>query len=209
VDVYHVHRTVLAIGRRRSAYFANLFHYDVDDDGGGHCTRVELSGGAAEHFPDLLDYVYSSQAFAVTARNAVALLFLARAFQVQSLQIEVQDFIESDVRLDNFGLYLSEALYFAEEGVAHMVMDRCGREILLRMGSDPTLLSRTLMYPPLLSATFTCLDEKIEAAWGNLRRLHRTVLPPRGLIGDLAAWRRERSANKKRARGHTYAKQQE
>ena len=95
METYHVHRNILAIGERRSGYFANLFHYGIDD--GDHCTNIELSPRAATYFPDLLDYMYESKAFVLTTRNAVSLLFLAQAFQVASLQNKAEDFIEKDI----------------------------------------------------------------------------------------------------------------
>eukprot|EP00536_Pseudo-nitzschia_multiseries_P011878 jgi/Psemu1/326626/estExt_fgenesh1_pg.C_4300005 len=126
--IYNVHRNILAIGERRSGYFANLLHYRIDD--GNQCSRIELSSRAAAHFPDLLDYIYSSRAFAIRTRNAIALLFLAQAFQVVSLEVEVKSFIDKDIQLFNFGYYLSDALYFSEETVALKAIHTCEEGVM-------------------------------------------------------------------------------
>lgn len=179
VDTYHVHRNILAIGERRSAYFANLFHYGVDD--GDQCTRVELSSRAAAYFPELLDYIYSSQAFSIATRNAVALLFLAQAFKVSSIRSQVQAFIESDVRLNNFGYYMSEAIHFSDDMVALKVMDACGSEVL-QMCFDSSL-SRILRSS--FAASVSKAEETFLSTWDLFARFPRAALRCR--IGKITA----------------------
>jgi len=145
---YHVHRNILAIGERRSAYFANLFHYGIDD--GGSCTCIEISSGAAAHFPDLLDYLYSSSAFTVTTANAIALLFLSQAFQVSSLETTIESFITKDIKLRNVGHYLSDALYFGDESVAIKVIDKCEKEAMALLNDSPSLTK--IMSAPISSS---------------------------------------------------------
>ena len=128
VSTYFVHRNILALGQRRSGYFSTLFHYDIDD--GVRCTNIELSSRAAEHFPDILDYMYFSRAFAVTTNNAVPLLFLAQSLQVKSLLRLVETFLEDDMRkLFNFGKYLSDALYFSDPHIVGCIRDTGGKEV--------------------------------------------------------------------------------
>jgi BTB/POZ domain len=159
-ETYHVHRNILAIGSRRSVYFGNLFHYGIDD--GDHSTNVELNERAASFFPDLLDYMYGSTAFAICTRNAVALLFLSQAFQLPTLQQLVERFIERDVCLFNFGCYLSDALYYSDETMAMKVMDKCGNEVLQFCGNNQTL--STILRAPL-SSTAIKTKQKIQETW--------------------------------------------
>jgi BTB/POZ domain len=180
VDIYHVHRNILAIGERRSAYFANLFHYGIDD--GDHCTNVELSSRAAAYFPELLDYMYSSHAFSLATRNAVALLFLAQSFNVLSLQSNIFEFIERDIRPYNFGYYMSEGLFFCEERITLKAVETCEREVM-RMCSDTQLFS-VLRSP--LSASVASAEEKIQCAWVLVTRLPET-LAFRRRLGEIAA----------------------
>ena len=128
ISTYFVHRNILALGQRRSSYFSTLFHYGIDD--GDRCTNIELSSRAADHFPDLLDYMYFSRAFAVTTNNAVPLMFLAQSLQVKSLLRIVEDFLEDDVRkIFNFGKYLSDALYFSDPRIVGCIRDTGGKEV--------------------------------------------------------------------------------
>lgn len=153
--IYHVHRNILAIGERRSGYFANLLHYGIDD--GNRCSTIELSSRAADCFPDLLDYMYSSSAFEITTQNAMALLFLSQAFQVTALEGRVQSFIEKDIKLQNFGYYMSDALHFSDEGIAVKVISTCEQEaISLMKGVAPNVdlgLGKLLKVPLLSSIT--------------------------------------------------------
>jgi hypothetical protein len=128
---YHVHRNILAIGERRSGYFANLLLYGIDD--GNRCSCIELSSRGVDYFPDLLDFMYSSKAFAITTRNAMALLFLSQSFQVVALEARVKVFIEHDIRLGNFGYYMSDALHFSDETIAIKIISTCEKEAMSLM----------------------------------------------------------------------------
>lgn len=186
VDIYHVHRNILAIGRRRSGYFANLFHYGIDD--GNHCTNLELNERAASSFPDLLDYLYASKAFAVVTANAVALLFLSQAFQITSLQEYVEQFIESDIGFANFGCYLSDALYYSDEAMAMKVIDKCGNEVLQFCGNHQHL---TRILRTLLSSTATKAQEKVQETWSFLTGASKALSTPAisGLTRRTLQWR--------------------
>lgn len=151
---YYVHRNIVAIGERRSDYFANLLHYGIDD--GNRCSSIELSSRAADSFPDLLDFLYSSKAFSIKTSNAIALLFMSQAFQVVALEVRVKSFIDKDIKLHNFGYYLSDALYFRDETIALKVIDTCEKEVMLLMNHAAPSVDLGLdkiMKVPLLSST--------------------------------------------------------
>ena len=132
-QTYYVNRAVIAIGERRSCYFANILHYGIDD--GNRSSSIELSSRAAEYFPDLLDFMYSSKAFAITTRNAIALLFLSQALQVTSLESRVKLFIDEDIKLQNFGFYMSDALHFGDEKIALKAINTCEKEAISLMST--------------------------------------------------------------------------
>ncbi|KAG7348349.1 BTB/POZ domain containing protein [Nitzschia inconspicua] len=173
IETYHVHRNILAIGPRRSGYFANLFHYGIDD--GDRCTHVELNERVASFFPDFLDYMYASKAFTIATRNSIALLFLSESFQVTSLHQQVERFIESDINLVNFGWYMTEALYYSDEAMAMKVMDKCGNEVLQFCGNNQNL-SRLLRTP--LSSTTSKAREKVQDAWTFLTGASTALVAP-------------------------------
>ncbi|VEU33947.1 unnamed protein product [Pseudo-nitzschia multistriata] len=186
---YNVHRNILAVGERRSQYFANLLHYGIDDGGGS--SVVELAPRAAACFPDLLDFVYSSEAFCVTTRNAIALLFLARAFQVPSLEARAEAFVEKDLRLVTFGCYLADALYFSEEAVALRAMDACEREVLSllngRGGAERAKRPRglcKLLGVPLLASVLEA-EHRARTVWSVLTEERPGLGAKQALLGVL------------------------
>ena len=169
---YNVHRNILAIGERRSGYFANLLHYGIDD--GNSCSDIELSSRAATYFPDLLDFLYSSTAFDITTRNAIALLFLSQAFQVVSLETKVEKFIHADIKLSNFGYYMSDALYFSDETIAFKVIDTCEKEAMLLFNSPNIHLSSIILNVPILSSVLK-VEEKWKDIWLFLTQEKRSL----------------------------------
>jgi len=186
--IYNVHRNILAIGERRSGYFANLLHYGIDD--GNQCSRIELSSRAAAYFPDLLDYIYSSRAFAITTRNAIALLFLAQAFQVVSLEARVKTFIDQDIQLFNFGYYLSDALYFSEETIALKAIHTCEEEVVSLLSrntnGDATVdlgLYRIIKVP--LSSSLQHAGKKCQALWSFLSSAQHPIPVEKNILRNL------------------------
>jgi hypothetical protein len=169
---YNVHRNILAIGERRSGYFANLLHYGIDD--GNSRSDIELSSRAATYFPDLLDFMYSSKAFDITTRNAIALLFLSQAFQVVSLETQVEKFIHEDIKLYNFGYYMSDALYFSDETIALKVIDTCEKEAMLLFNSPNNRALSSILNVPILSSVLK-VEEKCKDIWSFLTQEKRSL----------------------------------
>uniref|UniRef100_A0A6U9XWS4 BTB domain-containing protein n=1 Tax=Pseudo-nitzschia australis TaxID=44445 RepID=A0A6U9XWS4_9STRA len=178
---YNVHRNILAIGERRSGYFANLLHYGIDD--GNQCSRIELASRAAACFPDLLDYMYSSKAFAITTKNAIALFFLSQAFQVVSLEAKTKTFIDKDIQLFNLGCYLSDALYFSEEKIALKAIDTCEKEVMSLLNYNNSNannnnsnanarvgLLKILRVPLLSSVSVLGAEQRCKSVWSFLSR---------------------------------------
>lgn len=183
--MYHVHRNILAIGERRSGYFANLLHYGIDD--GNQCSSIELSSRGVDYFPDLLDFMYSSKAFAITTRNAIALLFLSQSFQVVALEARVKVFIENDIKLDNFGYYMSDALHFSDETIAIKIISTCEKEAMLLMNDvTPSVdlgLYKILKVPMLSSAIKA--EHFCHGIWSFLTREQPLLQTKKNLIEKL------------------------
>ena len=174
---YHVHRNILAIGERRSGYFANLLHYGIDD--GNKCSSLELSSRAVAFFPDLLDYMYSSKAFAISTTNAIPLLFLSQVFQVVSLEASVKTFIDTDIKLYNFGYYMSDALYFSDETIALKVIDTCEKEAMMLFNNgnqNADLALSKILKAPLLSSV-TKADKLCQGVWSFLTNKQPNFTP--------------------------------
>eukprot|EP00592_Proboscia_alata_P011388 CAMPEP_0194384874 /NCGR_PEP_ID=MMETSP0174-20130528/76697_1 /TAXON_ID=216777 /ORGANISM="Proboscia alata, Strain PI-D3" /LENGTH=762 /DNA_ID=CAMNT_0039172445 /DNA_START=33 /DNA_END=2321 /DNA_ORIENTATION=+ len=110
---YHVHRTQLGVGQRRSEYFARLFRSKRSNPGDATVSRFELQPSAADAFATMLDYIYtipgSPLGEGVNSESAVALRHLATCFGIRSLFTDVTEFIQQDLNIKTAPVYLSEA----------------------------------------------------------------------------------------------------
>jgi hypothetical protein len=119
--------------------------------------------------------MYGSRAFSITTRNAIALLFLSQVFQVMSLQVEVEEFIEKDVKLSNFGHYMSETLFFNNEKVALKVLDTCEDEVMQLCSNQQGL---SWMLKGLIASSVLNIEEKGKNAWSFLMCVPKAIAAP-------------------------------
>mmetsp|Transcript_5658 Transcript_5658/g.7230 ORF Transcript_5658/g.7230 Transcript_5658/m.7230 type:complete len:477 (+) Transcript_5658:104-1534(+) len=127
--IYFVHRAQIAVGPRKSEYFANIFKRmnSYRDDGETrtdssdgrnnsvrNITKIELTPQAASCFPVMLDFMYSLEGtpLAITTESAVALRQLASSFGVRALFRETTDFIKGDLCPRTAVTYLIDAIHF-------------------------------------------------------------------------------------------------
>lgn len=106
---YHVHKAILGVGPRSSAYFATLFGTIVEvNEKKDSTSHINLERGDAQVFPVVLDYMYTGELDAST-QNAVALRSLARYFQCRELMRAANAFIQNDLKLETVPTYLLHA----------------------------------------------------------------------------------------------------
>jgi len=96
IDVYHVHKTAIAVGSQRCEYFvASIRHDGKLSKALSGVSRLQLYDLAADAVPDLLDFVYSKEGLCdLTTANATALLYLADYLDVHLLRKKVGVFLE-------------------------------------------------------------------------------------------------------------------
>ena len=82
--VYHIHKSEVGHGPRRSKFLAAKFDEDEHADVTDPNTEVYLPSRVAALFPEFLDYVYSDT-LQLTTRNVLALKHLANHFDVRAL----------------------------------------------------------------------------------------------------------------------------
>mmetsp|Transcript_29711 Transcript_29711/g.45453 ORF Transcript_29711/g.45453 Transcript_29711/m.45453 type:complete len:546 (-) Transcript_29711:70-1707(-) len=140
---YFVHRTQLAVGPRRSEYFAKLFkaydeqrnynhtvearddmNHSTEERSSPRVTKIELLPSAASAFPAMLDYLYSAPGspIDVDTKNAVALRHLASSFGIKPLFHETTKFIKNDLNSDTAHVYLIEAKIFQNAKVVQAAL---------------------------------------------------------------------------------------
>lgn len=152
---YHVHKTTLATGRRKSEYFDSIFSSEVGrfQESESSTSRISLAPDMAATFPEFLDYLYApfyEASCVLNTDNALQLRSLASYFIVQSLTDATRDFIIDDMtNLDRMGKYLKAALERKEEELIGHAVQICASSI----GGIETDSSLLLAMPPAFFLT--------------------------------------------------------
>lgn len=141
VSVYHVHKHVLAVGPRKSAYFCRLFQ-----DGGRFAesqnatSRIELNNElAAKCFPQLLDYLYypntsleESSSLILNTQTATGLHFLADYFEIPRLSWETSQFWEKDINNETCSTYYEHALILRNDKILQATIHYCIENVMVQ-----------------------------------------------------------------------------
>jgi BTB/POZ domain len=133
--VYHVHKSVLAVGPRRSQYFVKLFRATTADTTSSNTnttvaatttTRIEMEELTAMAFPIVLDYMYGTsssttstksdgvqhqswETIPIATHNATALHVLAQQLDMKQLRTIVRTFWMQDLSMDTIAIYYQHA----------------------------------------------------------------------------------------------------
>ena len=95
IDTYHVHKVILAVGPRRSEYFANCFVQSMQEQM-TNTTKVTYSRDMAALFPILLDYIYGGcTGLFSNPQQAIGAYKLADYFQIQGLGEESVKYLDA------------------------------------------------------------------------------------------------------------------
>ena len=111
-QTYHIHKSVLSYGQRKSGFFIKVFERNIMEGGGKNkgdgSTEVALPKTAALHVPQLLDFIYFDK-LDLNAQCAPPLRFLANTFDVRELYALVSSFIQSDLSEATITTYIRES----------------------------------------------------------------------------------------------------
>jgi len=163
--MFHVHKSVLAVGPKRSNYFATTFsnaqlkqHHlgrqKVNDIGGiepcdffqesmsvspslidyvdhdKNKSRIELEQLAADTFPVLLDFQYSSKnQLEITTENATALHSLSGHLEMKSLRRKVREFWTQDLSTESLVTYYAHSRIFKDSKILAYAEEYCAKHI--------------------------------------------------------------------------------
>lgn len=146
-SMYHVHRSALGVGPKKSEYCETLFKSGQFSESVDSTSEVKLPEDAATFFPDFLDYLYSHPsecACLINRENRRALQYLASYFLVPKLTEAIHDFVEEDMHnLEHMEVYLSE-FGAAEDDESRKILSIAGRvcaDMILSIELDSTLLT--------------------------------------------------------------------
>ena len=167
VDEYHVHKNILAVGKRRSEYFVNVFKQRYRSSGShassasreeaDDVTEVVMENCAAAVVPMLLDYMYSAQTVVqLSPETAPGMRYLSQFFGVRILFENVMKFIQRDLSLRTVVKYYQAARELDDKKIANLAARHCARNIHLIDTShelfevmDPEFFAKMLSSPGL------------------------------------------------------------
>eukprot|EP00978_Attheya_sp_CCMP212_P027066 scaffold90216_cov53-Attheya_sp.AAC.3 len=160
---YHVHKNILAIGPRKSEYFARLFKIDKGvSESTTSTSTITLEDSAVDAFPLMLDYMYSLIDYLEddSTAQATALRYLSRYFCIRKLYEHVTEFIQEDLRLVTATTYLLEADIYRDEKIAMAACSLCAQHLK----DIARISSLTELSPRLFQSIVTADELKCDSA---------------------------------------------
>ena len=148
VNVYHVHKSVLSLGPRRSEYFAKLLQGRVFSETSRGVCRILLHPVAANAFPALLDFLYGAPQLECKTETAASLHFMGQYFEIRRLRWQARQFWMSDLSLDNCATYYQHACLFHDERILRRVQITLGSELITEISVESSILQ--IMDPQFL-----------------------------------------------------------
>lgn len=112
-ESYNVHRRALAIGDRRSEYFARLFKSNTSI--ASNESVLVLGTAEAAVFPEVLDYVYFNVEPKLNMKKAFSVFKLAEHLEIQILRQLAIDFYSKSLNQDNVPVLLQVAPTFGDD----------------------------------------------------------------------------------------------
>lgn len=173
VKSYHVHKTLLVYGERRSRTLEKhlqqeLAHANPRSGGGAKGSgvyEIVVPKRAAHLMPQLLDYIYSDK-LDLDSDHAPALRSLSNRLDVRSLYQLVSSFIQSDLSISNVTRYLRQADLVKDKELTSLTMDLAATEFPSLDDSalskiPPYLFPKLLGLPQVNSPSSEWLSERI------------------------------------------------
>ena len=142
IDVYHIHRHMVAVGSKKCEYFSRLFKSSFFE-ASNSTSRIELDETAANAFPIFLDYMYCplEQELKITTENATALHYLGKYFENRRLRWLVKRFVSNDISIETCSIYYAYAKSFHDDKILHAVATFCREHIDSITPENPLLKS--------------------------------------------------------------------
>lgn len=126
---YHVHKTVLAVGPKRSEYFYHLFQSSTGFAESSESTsRVQLHGVAAKAFPVFLDYLYSSpnELFKIEYKDSAPLYHFSDYFEIPSLCQTVETMWQDpEIPCSSLGVLYEHSKIFQIDKLKEAIIEAC------------------------------------------------------------------------------------
>jgi hypothetical protein len=133
VESYHVHKNILAVGKRKSEYFAKIFKTQNHQYGeGSNTTEIAFAETAARMVPVVLDWIYSDQsAIEFSTETVLGLRYLSQFFGIHPLFEKAMKFIRKDLSLKTIIPYYKGSTDLGDKKIRLIVARHCARNVNL------------------------------------------------------------------------------
>ena len=133
VDVYYVHKVMLAVGGARSELLgrrirdAEMIMESEGSDGqaiSGNVHETILLGSAADAFEVVLDFCYfPDKPVNLTLNNAVPLVYLSKKYKIRALLVKAEAFVKENLKSTNAVHFLLDAYLFKLDEILCQAID--------------------------------------------------------------------------------------
>jgi hypothetical protein len=129
---YHVHKNMLAVGKRKSEFFTNVFQEQRKSAKRSNVTELRLPSTAANMIPMLLDYVYAGdKALVLSSETAPGMRYLSQYFGMRTLFERIMKFIQKDLSLKTLVAYYKGSTDLCDQKVLGICARHTARNIHL------------------------------------------------------------------------------
>lgn len=123
---YHVHRNMLAVGKRKSAFFVDLFKRRQSHT----TTEFYFCKDAASSVPMVLDWIYvGDSAITLSSESAPGLRYLAQCFGLRKLFDQTMAFMRSNLSAETLATYYLKAVAMEDQKILNVVARYFARKI--------------------------------------------------------------------------------
>lgn len=120
---------------------------------------LELEDSAAEAFPAMLDFMYSTDDAEINTENAVALRYLASYFGIEELFDQVSTYIQGHLCYQAAPTFLSESAIYQDEKILKAAATICAQNFAALEEDRVSRLSPELFQLVVSAPDFECTSE--------------------------------------------------
>jgi hypothetical protein len=165
VTPYHVHRRALAVGPKRSDYFAQLFK----ESSSTNTSQLHLSKAQASVFPMVLDHMYTQAPLVLDSATAYSLYSLAEQLGIPSVLQAATDFYRQRMNAGNVIDFIKLGQTFREKSLFDAAVSTCAGEMKLMGFQTCAKLDPEIMY--LVMIRHQALPRSMKCGSGLLSQL--------------------------------------
>lgn len=170
VDVYYVHRVMLAVGGARSELLGRrirdaevIAENSMDGSSvGDNIHETILLESAAESIPIVLDFCYfPDRPIDITVNNAVPLVYLANRYKIRALLEKTEAFLEKNLESANSVHFLLDAYLYKLDEILRRAIDVTAAHFDDRIDFQPIYELPSQLFRRIIASTSLKCDSEL------------------------------------------------